>query len=778
MLWQLSFDQHTSPTEIINSFDEAKIDFFKEDARIQNSLKILFENNEELIEMYYPWIKAKYKQLIRSFENESIQNLIVVSTYLELREAHPIEAFFRGCISNDCSTKYSAFYPLLKSERNFYIYDSQNNIKGSVSTTMTQINGKNNLYVHTISGKYISDIDTFLILEMFNKSKHILGIESISLPREGIIPNLINFSGPRNAFLKAIKLTPETPQSYSNEDLLLRSKINSFHKNLHQSLGLDLNLDYDKAANHTWAHLYSLPVSIDLKTNIESSSKQRKPDISKAIDVLQAFQFAFKQEQIKREDTSERLLMAFGYTNLEASELILKIYNIPLNNSKFGINSADYRGYINDFFSKLNIATPSFYENVKIFGRGALRSEDAFEPMHINDSIYFIISLLDEEPLYTREGTVWQLTWFGEVVQSNLNILLTHPAFINYFNESLKKINIEKDFYKKSTAEKLIKLGVHISLASESFYEHISHLINSIYFNKSDKIDQLMIVEHIISLAIENNKIKDMNELSELFQNYPDFNELEKVILRIYGPNTYNIIYSMAYTLLSLKENKEEFLTLLESLTTFKPNENNNPDKINQLLSLNIVVALKKKIKDLDISAEELNFLDKDVLKGLNAINKILAQTQIDSLTTEFRLYLMGGASQEQMSIATDFTLKYFDSLNPTASQWNNYLIHAHLKGDEILDLGIKSVKSADDFLKLHATTPLMHKTSKSIRESIADNIDLFLSLNPTLEQLEKIKSIVPNFFYTVKKISLRIKELEESQNESTTLFICPNSIN
>ena len=118
-----------------------------------------------------------------------------VTQAVRLQEVPPALGIFRGCVGGDCSSRYSFPYPNDPHERVFFIEDPKNagRLKGYVAATVVTQDGKQALYVNTISGANVTAGNTELILRAFEKDKETLGVNRIFLPTPSNLAGLINY---------------------------------------------------------------------------------------------------------------------------------------------------------------------------------------------------------------------------------------------------------------------------------------------------------------------------------------------------------------------------------------------------------------------------------------------------------------------------------------------------------------------------------------------------------------------------------------------------------
>ena len=170
---------------------------------------------------------------IHDFLSQTETQVIYAKDPILLREVTPWEGIFRGCTGGDCASQYSFPYPNDPHERVFFIYGKDNNnngeltsLKGYVSATEVDADGKKSLYVITIAGNRVSGADAKVILLGLEKSKSHFEAKHILLPEEKNIDGLINFPEIKGIYNQEVRNKGTTPIHYFDKEL--RTEIEKF----------------------------------------------------------------------------------------------------------------------------------------------------------------------------------------------------------------------------------------------------------------------------------------------------------------------------------------------------------------------------------------------------------------------------------------------------------------------------------------------------------------------------------------------------------------------
>ncbi|MGE4233241.1 MAG: hypothetical protein AB7F43_07935 [Bacteriovoracia bacterium] len=137
---------------------------------------------------------------------------------LELTQAHPFAAWFRGLLG-DCSTEISFGVPLASKEevywiRTFQQANQKESIRGYLQYTNVQVNGENAIYVITISGTEVSQKDVRHSLLTLFESLHNINASKLLIPIPEHYQQLINFPEVEAVFHKLAQTGKVVPVTY------------------------------------------------------------------------------------------------------------------------------------------------------------------------------------------------------------------------------------------------------------------------------------------------------------------------------------------------------------------------------------------------------------------------------------------------------------------------------------------------------------------------------------------------------------------------------------
>ena len=138
-------------------------------------------------------IRLAVSNYFSKMAQQKVETVEELGRPLRLIEVPPTTGIFRGCTGGDCSSQYSFPYPNDPSERVYFIYGEDNELKGYATGTILEAGGKKSFYLMTIASPRLSSGDIELVLHGLETSKSKLGFEQLVLPTSNNIKELINF---------------------------------------------------------------------------------------------------------------------------------------------------------------------------------------------------------------------------------------------------------------------------------------------------------------------------------------------------------------------------------------------------------------------------------------------------------------------------------------------------------------------------------------------------------------------------------------------------------
>lgn len=206
---------------------------------------------------------------------------------LRLLEVPPVISVLRAMAGDDCSSRFSFPFPNHPAERVFFVIDGETDfIKGYVSTrTVILRRGnleKRALYVHTLQGVHLSDLNLRNILQGLYMKRTELGVDEIVLPTRANIYAYHNFESIRQTLYSIIEGQPSESITYLYPDL--SRQIEEFESSYNTRNPV---LNFDHMARNTEAILVK---PTDLESFEYSLKVSQTFDLSSAVsaDVLQA----------------------------------------------------------------------------------------------------------------------------------------------------------------------------------------------------------------------------------------------------------------------------------------------------------------------------------------------------------------------------------------------------------------------------------------------------------------------------------------------------------
>jgi hypothetical protein len=114
-------------------------------------------------------------------------------TTLRLENVEPHLAVLRGFVGDDCSSSVSFGFPLSPAERVYYIKNQAGAYLGYVSFSLTTVNNKPAIFLHTINGPEILEAETDLVMRAIYDQRKLLGGDSVYLPTNARIDENVNY---------------------------------------------------------------------------------------------------------------------------------------------------------------------------------------------------------------------------------------------------------------------------------------------------------------------------------------------------------------------------------------------------------------------------------------------------------------------------------------------------------------------------------------------------------------------------------------------------------
>lgn len=188
--------------------DESHIDFLRDELIWGPALELLAKkiSSEYKQSNFLEAARKRMSQWAELLNGDTRISTEILSAgdELTLVEVHPDLAVLRGYVANDCATSCSFGFPYSPFERTFYIRDSKKTFLGYVALSVTEVQGKKTIFLHTITGPRLSFAQTQLILSALFRHKKIFGVSGIVLPENHRIDENVNFSAPRRSMMQSV----------------------------------------------------------------------------------------------------------------------------------------------------------------------------------------------------------------------------------------------------------------------------------------------------------------------------------------------------------------------------------------------------------------------------------------------------------------------------------------------------------------------------------------------------------------------------------------------
>jgi HEAT repeat protein len=385
---------------------------------------------------------------IKKFADQTEGKVIKATSPVHLREVAPREAIFRGCTGGDCSSQYSFPYPNDPNERVFFISDQDENLKGYVSSTVVDSNGKESLYVITISGNRVNAGDTELVLRGLNQEKEKLGVDQILLPNEQNINGLINFPEIRGVYQQHIQSQPGVPITYENQSI--REAIEIFESKNNEGR-------YDHRANNKVGVIFKERTNKTVKTQSKVQSLPDHPFNNLEMSRSDVLEFALDMHHSKRQELVKRIVA------LPVAKITQEEFDQGVNVLK----NEDHPLSIESFKEKLKEFKLSWGVDLDnkqyLTQEGTIRASNAFEKAHIENTAKLLL----------KEIKAKGSTPYEKLINDHQDHLNKTESYNKYKTKLLAQLDSE-EFEKKLEVISKVKLA-KLHLNNEFFEKTLSH---------------------------------------------------------------------------------------------------------------------------------------------------------------------------------------------------------------------------------------------------------------------------------------------------------------
>ena len=287
----------------IKNFEASNLDHFTDMDAIRPRVDKLIQRLSQYgVAKIDKKVAKQFQEKIKSFSSQTEEITEALDKGIRLEEVTPAVGIFRGCTGGDCSTQHSFPYPNGVEEHVFYVYDSEDKLKGYVSSVVVNGNGKRSLYPITIAGPRISSSDTTMILEGLNRAKEAFKVEQIILPSGNNISDLINYTSISSVYKSSSLTDSEIKVDYLYK--YQRSIIENAQSKYNHG-------NYDSMKKNDSALLYreNTEAKLPLSVNITMKAEPEFSGELKRIDVLE---FVQDLKRFGRVNQVDRVLSAGG----------------------------------------------------------------------------------------------------------------------------------------------------------------------------------------------------------------------------------------------------------------------------------------------------------------------------------------------------------------------------------------------------------------------------------------------------------------------------------
>lgn len=313
--------------------------------------------------------ESSIRRLVGDISESTIEVKSAAANTLYLQEVPPILAYLRGLIGGDCSSEYSPGYSNSPNERTFFIIDPKGEPKGYVSVTKTILNGKPNLYIHTISGKRLTAADATVVLTGIIQNLSRFGAKTATLPTASQLRSLVNYIEIRETFNEVSKTSGNKVVEQNYSDAKFREVIGK----------ASAISKYDNPqANQQVILFEKLPGNVQVETSEVSSQYTGFKPIELTLE--SAIHLAMELVNRWNHHALERLSEIQWHDKHRLNELQKDLRNAE------HLPEAEYREKLTKTIGDIGgiFADADWKQSPHLFLLGLLRAKDAFFPQNID----------------------------------------------------------------------------------------------------------------------------------------------------------------------------------------------------------------------------------------------------------------------------------------------------------------------------------------------------------------------------------------------------------
>jgi hypothetical protein len=366
-------DRLDTAKERINALGELDLDIFIDKDVFKKRLAVLGAKSTinprfvtDLIGAHVNEISSKQVTTQAKFKN------------LSLHEVDHNLAMFRGMVTGDCSTEYSAGFSASPFERTFFIVDQDQRVEGTVSLTLLKdASGNQVAYVHTVAGKSLSSADVMMAFEGIRQLLPTLGAGGMVIPTSAQISALNNLSTSQSVFSDLATTRSLGQTSLKYQDSELRDEINKVD-----------TAPYDMPSSNTEGTRMDVqnPIVDASPQNVVNRFKDFTPIPMKGAEfaILALDMLALGQKDMAQKIAK---LGKVDFNQLESLDKIIQ--------NKDQLTIAEYKQNVEEFFRYFgNDAGGLFDTHSYYFELGLLRAADSLSGENIKSSTEVFSSYL------------------------------------------------------------------------------------------------------------------------------------------------------------------------------------------------------------------------------------------------------------------------------------------------------------------------------------------------------------------------------------------------
>ncbi len=353
---------------------------------------------------------------------------------IRLTQVPPAVGIFRGCTGGDCSSRYSFPYPNDPHERVFFIYDSEDQLKGYVSSTEVRVQGEPSLYIITISGNRVNAADTELVLRALERAKDQLGVKNILLPEPSKVAGLINFSEIRGVYEMYTQQKPLLPIQYQAP--ALRKIIERYENQLNSG-----QYDHMKNNRHGVVLKFSDQKSSQLSVQHERLSDTRI--LSKSLSEIQnsdIVEFLLDLNKSGRSEIVQKVTQIQEVRSKINLKHFIKLTDDLLKkcSEKAGspLSVQTYRHQVQTLFSELGMDSNYLENHLALLYPGIVHCQDPYSDQNINLTANFIIKDIKETDRLYPQGIN-----LSALKDSDKKAISQSAPFLKYYNQLSQQIS-------------------------------------------------------------------------------------------------------------------------------------------------------------------------------------------------------------------------------------------------------------------------------------------------------------------------------------------------